>query len=305
MRTPSADRGVWTRAPASGAPSLVPGEEARLSPLDRGFQYGDGVFETLRAEGGKVFFLEAHLERMRSGLDTLGIDLPDAARIAREGLAAVLGRLGDKLAAGLKVIVTRGTGPAGPSTRGDFAPSVVVTGSVDPRERPVSMRAITSSVVRNERSPVAQVKSLNYLEMILARREAEARGAEEAIVLNTHGRVAEASAANVFAVRGKGLLTPPVEEGCLPGIVRAEVLRLAPSVGLDVAVEPLTLQALGGADEAFVTNSRIGVAPLVELDGSPVGGGAPGLLTERLRSTFRQSELASAHKPKATADERR
>jgi len=278
MRTPSADRWVWTRAPASGVPSLVPAEEARVSPLDRGLQYGDGVFETLRAEEGKVFFLEAHLERLRSGLDTLGIDLPDAARIAREGLAAVFGRLGHEGAAALKVTVTRGTGPAGPSTRGDFAPSIVVTGSVDPRERPVSMRAITSSVVRNERSPVAQVKSLNYLDMILARREAEARGAEEAIVLNTSGRVAEASAANVFVVRGKGLVTPPVEEGCLPGIVRAEVLRVAPSVGLDVAVEPLTTGILREAEEAFLTNSRIGVVPLVELDGSPVGGGAPGLL---------------------------
>jgi len=297
MRTPSADRWVWARAPASGAPSLVPGDEARVSPLDRGFQYGDGVFETLRAEGGKVFFLEAHFERLRSGLDTLGIDLPDAARLAREGLAAVLGRLGHEGAAALKVIVSRGTGPAGPSTRGEFAPSVVVTGSVDPRERPVSMRAITSSIICNERSPVARVKSLNYLEMVLARREAESRGAEEAIVLNTRGRVAEASAANVFAVRGKGLLTPPVEEGCLPGIVRAEVLRVAPSVGLDVAVEPLVLQALGGADEAFLTNSRIGVAAVVELDGKALGRGEPGTVSGRVREALRAAELASGTAP--------
>ncbi|MHC4199411.1 MAG: aminotransferase class IV [Planctomycetota bacterium] len=303
MSTPSAKRWVWTRAPASGDSSLVPADEARVSPLDRGFQYGDGVFETLRAEGGKVFFLEAHLERMRSGIDALGIDLPDAARVAREGLAAVLEKVGPEGAAALKVIVTRGTGPAGPSTRGDFAPSVVVTGSVDPRGRPASMRAITSSVVRNERSPVARVKSLNYLEMVLARREAEARGAEEAIVLNTHGRVAEASAANVFAVRGEGLLTPPVEEGCLPGIVRAEVLRLAPSVGLDVAVEPLTIGRLREADEAFLTNSRIGVVPLVEFDGKVVGRGEPGAVSGRVREALRAAELASAHKPEATADE--
>ncbi len=182
---------------------------------------------------------------------------------------------------------------------------MIVTGSVDPRERPVSMRAMTSSIVHNERSPVARVKSLNYLDMILARREAEARGAEEAIVLNTHGRVAEASAANVFAVQGKRLLTPPVEEGCLPGIVRAEVLRVAPSVGLEVAVEPLALQALGEADEAFVTNSRIGVVPLVELDGRVVGRGEPGPVSRSVREAFRAAELASAHKPKATADERR
>lgn len=297
MSTPSADRWVWTRAPASGAPSLVPGEEARVSPFDRGFQYGDGVFETLRAEDGKVFFLEAHLERLRSGLGTLGIDLRDAARIAREGLTAVLGRLGHEGAAGLKVTVTRGTGPAGPSTRGSFVPSIVVTGSVDARERPVSMRAIISSIACNERSPVAQVKSLNYLEMILARREAEARGTEEAIVLNTHGRVAEASAANVFAVRGKGLLTPPVEEGCLPGIVRAEVLRVAPSVGLDVAVEPLTVGTLREADGAFLTNSRIGVAALVELDGKAVGRGEPGTVSGRLREALRAAELASGVAP--------
>ncbi len=276
---------------------VSPAREVGLSPLDRGLQYGDGVFETLRAEGGEVFFLEAHLERLGSGLDTLGIDLPDAARIAREGLAAVLGKLGGEGAAALKVIVTRGTGPAGPSTRGEFTPSVVVIGSVDPRERPVSMRAITSSVVRNERSPVAHVKSLNYLDMILARREAEARGAEEAIVLNTRGRVAEASAANVFAVRGKGLLTPPVEEGCLPGIVRAEVLRVAPSVGFDVAVEPLTVGILREAEEAFLTNSRIGVAPLVELDGKAVGRGEPGAASQSVREAVRSAELTSASRP--------
>ena len=296
MRTPSGKRWVWTCAPASDAPSLVPGDEASVSPLDRGFQYGDGVFETLRAEEGKVFFIEAHLERMLSGLGALGIDLPDAAERAREGLAAVLGRLGPEGAATLKVIVTRGAGPAGPSTLGSQSPGVIVTGSPDPRERPASMRAVTSGVVRNERSVLSRVKSLNYLDMILARAEAERRGAEEAIVLNTRGRVAEASAANVFVARGGRLLTPPVEDGCLPGIVRAEIIRLARSLEVELAIASLSAEEVAFADEAFLTNSRIGVVPLVELDGSPLGGGAPGPLTERLRSAFRESELASGNK---------
>lgn len=275
---------------------ILPAAEARVPCLDRGFQYGDGVFETLRAEGGAAFFVAAHLARLRSGLEALGINCPGACEDAHEGVRAILGKLGPG-AATVKIVVTRGVGPAGPGVVGDFRPSVLVTGRADAADRPAGMRAVVSHVVRNERSPLSRVKSLNYLEMVLARAGARAAGADEGVLLNTAGRVAEASAANVFAVCGCRILTPAVDEGCLPGIVRAEALRLAPGLGIGAEEGRLTLEALRSADEAFLTNSRIGIVALVDLDGAPLAGGRPGKVTERLRAAFREAELASREDP--------
>ncbi len=272
---------------------VAPPREVSLSPLDRGFQYGDGVFETLRAERGKVFFLEAHLARMRRGLDVLGIDCPEALLRATEGIGALLELMGSGRTWALKVIVTRGLGPGGPTSRGEFTPTVMVFGGkVDPA-RPEGLRAVTTKIVRNERSPLAAIKSLNYAEMLLARAEAEQAGADEGICLNTQGRVSEASAANVFFVRGGLLVTPPESEGCLRGIVRGEVLGLVGELGIEAAVEPVTPDDLRGADEAFLTNSRIGVAPLVELDSIAIGEGVAGPVTASLREALRKAEYAS------------
>ncbi len=271
--------------------------EVGLSPLDRGFQYGDGVFETLRAERGKVFFLEAHLERMRRGLDVLGIDCPEAVLRATEGIGAMLELMGTGSTWALKVIVTRGLGRnssgRGPTSRGEFTPTVMVFGGDVAPARPEGLRAVTTKIVRNERSPLVTIKSLNYAEMLLARAEAERAGADEGLCLNTQGRIAEASAANVFLVRGGLLVTPPESEGCLPGIVRGEVLGLTGGLGIEVAVEPVTPDDLRGADEAFLTNSRIGVAPLVELDGAAIGEGVAGPVTTSLREALRRAEYAS------------
>ncbi len=278
---------VWTGG------DVVTASRAHLSPLDRGLQYGDGVFETLRAEDGRAFFLDAHLARLRSGLATLRIESPDACDLAREGVRAVLGELGTDTAT-IKITVTRGVGPAGPGVGGDYRASTIVTGRVDTAARPERMSAIVSGVVRNERSPLTRVKSLNYLEMVLARAEAADAGADEAIVLNTAGRVAEASAANVFAELDGRLVTPSVDDGCLPGVVRAEVLRLARADGIDCVEGRLGAGDLRRAEEAFLTNSRIGVTALTVLDGQPVGDGEAGRLTERLRAEFRESELLSA-----------
>lgn len=267
--------------------------EVGLNPLDRGFQYGDGVFETLRAERGKVFFLEAHLVRMRRGLDVLGIDCPEAVPRATEGIGALLELMGTDRTWALKVIVTRGLGPGGPTSKGEFTSTVMVFGGkVDPT-RPEGLRAVTTKIVRNERSPLTVIKSLNYAEMLLARAEAERAGLDEGLCLNTQGRVAEASAANVFLVSGGRLVTPPESEGCLPGIVRGEVLGLAGELGIEAAVEPVTPGDLRSADEAFLTNSRIGVAPLVELDGVAIGQGVAGPVTSSLREALRRAEYAS------------
>lgn len=272
---------------------VVAASEATVPLLDRGPQYGDGVFETLRAEDGAAFLLDEHLARLRSGLATIGIDGSGICDLAREGTRAVLGRLG-RGAAMVKVMVTRGLGRGGPLIAGDSRPLVVVTGRDDGAGRPERMTAVSSRVVRNEGSPLAGVKSLNYLEMVLARAEATDAGADEAIVLNTSGRVAEASSANVFALVDGRLVTPSVNEGCLPGIVRAHVLRIARGSGQGCVEGLLGPADLARAEEAFLTNSRIGLAALVEFDGRPVGDGAGGPLTARLRREFRAAEIRSA-----------
>jgi len=271
--------------------TLSPGPEARVAAADRGLHYGDGVFETLRAERGRAFLLDAHLERMRAGLGVLGIAVGGVVGRAREGTAAVAARLAEEDAATIKIMVTRGVGPGGPSCGSALVPTVIAIGRADAPERPDSMRAVTSSVVRNERSPLARVKSLNYLEMVLARREAEAAGVEEALMMNTQGRLAEAAAANVFAVVDGRLVTPPVSEGCLPGIVRTEVMRIAEASGIRVRQTPMPPEMLGEASEAFLTNSRIGIVPLVEIDGRLLGAGP---VAARLRGAFHEVELASA-----------
>jgi branched-chain amino acid aminotransferase len=280
--------------------TLCDATDATVAARDRGLAYGDGLFETMRAARGRVCFLDEHLARMTRGLATLRIDFPAAAARAREGIGAVVAAIADAPVASVKVIATRGiaraadglpgSAPAGPGLKARFAPTVIVSGASDTRPRPESMRAITASVRRNERSVLAGVKSLNYLEMILARAEAEDAGVDEAVVLNTHRRVAEASAANVFALAGGALVTPSDGEGCLSGVVREAVCALARGIGADVTRRTLEPGELAAADEAFLTNSRIGVAALVELDGAPVGTGAVGHVTARIRRQFEALE---------------
>lgn len=265
-----------------------------ISMLDRGFQYGDGLFETMRAIGGRMCLLKEHVARMLQGLTILRIASSDIEARVREGIGAVLGELRGTEVAYVKAIVTRGVGPAGPTMQGDFLPSVVVIAAPDTRPRGTAARAITSTVVRNEQSPLTLVKSLNFAEMLLARAEAEDAGVEEALMLNTQGHICEASVANVFAVRSGALVTPDDEEGCLPGIVRAVVCDEARQLGMEVWMGTLSREELAGAEEAFITNSGIGVAPLVELDGTPIAGGFPGERTLALAKRFAEREEESA-----------
>jgi len=271
--------------------------DARIPARDRGLQYGDGLFETMRALDGSVCFLEEHLARLTNGMVVLGIPAEGVELRVRAGMRQVLAELASTPVCYVKAIVTRGTGPGGPTMKGAFTPTVAVIAAADDRERGTPVRAVTSTVVRNERSALANVKSLNYTEMLLARGEAQDAGVDEAIVLNTHGRVAEASAANVFALQGSVLLSPANEEGCLPGIVRNEVVALAKREGIGVSLGQLTPAILAAADEAFLTNSGIGVAALVELDGSEIGNGARGNVTMRLAAAYEKVERESATSP--------
>jgi branched-subunit amino acid aminotransferase/4-amino-4-deoxychorismate lyase len=151
------------------------------------------------------------------------------------------------------------------------------------------MAAVTGASRRNEASPLSRVKSLNYLDNLLAREEARRKGADEAILLNTRGLVAEGSASNVFLVGSEGLLTPSIESGALPGITRAAVIELAREAGIDCAEGDVEAATLAGAAEAFLTNSVMGVMPLTRLDGHPIGGGGPGSTTRAIRHLYDQA----------------
>lgn len=237
--------------------ALVEESAARISPLDRGFTLGDGLFETLRVKDGAVLRVTAHLARLAAGAAVLGLPLPalDLAG-ALTGTAAANG-----IADGaLRLTLTRGPGPRGVLPPAEPHPTLVITAApAGPALSPTRL-VIAGGTRRNERSPLAQVKSLNYLDGILARQEAARRGADDAILLNTRERVAETSIANLFAVVDGVLVTPPLADGVLPGIMRAEVLAAG-------AIErSLTTEELMQAEEAFLT-SALGIRPVREVEG--------------------------------------
>ena len=261
---------------------LVAAERATLPALDRGLLYGCGLFETMRSYGGRVFRLAEHYRRLAAGAELLAIPVPLALSALEGAVDATLARNG--LAdAYLRLTLTAGPGGAG-------GPSVVLfareVSEYPPERRERGMAAVVSGVRRNETSPLARVKSLSYLDNLLAREEARRRGAGEALLLNTQGFVAEGAASNVFLVRNETLLTPSIEAGALPGITRQAVLELAAAEGIGVEETNVTLPDLFGAAEAFLTNSVMEVMPLVSVDGRPLGPGRPGPQTERLARRY-------------------
>lgn len=264
---------------------LVPLREARVSVEDRGFLYGDGAFETMRAYGGRVFRLERHLQRLRRTLGDMCIAWPSLD--LRGAIETVL-RSNDLLDAFVRLTVSRGQG-AGLDVPAGATPTVVVTASpADRYPEELYRRGIAAASVRVARSPwLASRKTLSFVECVLARLEARRRGAEEAVLVTPEGQLLEAAAANLFLVRDGALFTPP-PGSVLPGITREVVLELAPRLGMTVREEPLFLQDLARAQEALLTNSLWEVMPLVRVDGRQVGAGRPGPVAIALREAYRE-----------------
>ena len=265
---------------------LLPRAEARVSVDDLGFLYGAACFETMRARGGAVFRLYRHLDRLARGLALLGVEPPDRAALCR-ALAATLeaNALPD---ARLRLTVSAGQGSGRPDLAAAEAPTVLVV--AEPAAAPpAAARLAVASARLDERSPLRAAKTANYLPFLLARAEARAAGAGEALLLNSRGEVAEASTANLFAVVGGRLLTPPLEAGSLPGVTREAVLECARALGLAVEERALPLALLGQAAEVFLTNSVAGVWPVAEIAGAGApwrAAAAPGPLTARLAAAY-------------------
>ncbi len=253
---------------------LVPEAEARLSVFDRAFLYGDSLFETLRVCNGRVFRWNQHLDRLQRSATALGFPLPvapaDLRRAARQLLEA--NQTADAL---LRLTLTRGIGPRGYSPRGAHSPAVVMSLHEAPPLEPEPVptwQVVTSSlrVVPAER--LTQHKTGSKWLQILARQEAEAAGADEALLLNTQGEVAEGAAANLFWVRGPILYTSPAAVGMLPGVTRAVLLEICAQQGFQVKKRLIQLNQLLNSDTLIFTNSAHGVVEGRSLDGRPFPG---------------------------------
>ena len=280
---------------------LIPRSEAKLSPFDHGFLYGYGLFETMRAYNGHIFRLDRHLARLRRSAQSLGL----GDKLAASDLeAACLKTLkANKLKdARLRLTVSAGEGDMTPDPGTYSSPTVLVTAKnlvpLPPEKYESGFKAVLSSLHRNSQSPLARLKSTCYMDNILARMEAKAAGADEAILLNERGYLAEGSTSNIFLVekslslKGRGqvrvLITPSLESGVLPGITREAVLEIAQASNIKTVEREVALKELTEAAEAFVTNSVLELMPLTWFDSKPIGSGMAGQLTKDLLAAYRE-----------------
>jgi branched-chain amino acid aminotransferase len=246
-----------------------------IDARDRGFTLGDGVFETIAVRRGQAPRLVAHLARLRRGLEVIGLDLAQNDQTLVDWMNAVMSANSTTNAV-LRLTVSRGVGVRGIALPPSPLPTVIITASPLPPEPAPARVVVATTTRRNEASPLSRIKSLNYLDNILARKEAEEKGADDAVMLNTRGNVACATVANIFLLVDGGLLTPPVADGALPGTARADVIALARA-----EEKTVTREMLANASEVFLSNA-LGIRPVTHIDGAPVGDGEAGLITQLL-----------------------
>lgn len=259
--------------------AIVDGKDARISVMDHGLLYGDGVFEGIRAWGGKVFRLDDHLSRLSYGSRALHMELP----YSKAELADIVQRTVDAFGedeAYIRLLVTRGVGPLGIDTHSCEAPNVVcmVDGlKIFPKEKQLSGVSLHTSGSRRANFDAidSRIKSLNYLTNVMARVQARRSGADEALLLNQAGHVAEASVANVFVVQDGVLITPPTTDGSLDGITRRTVLELAESMGIPTQVRSITRTDFFIGQDAFLSGTGAGIVRVSSLDGQAIGGREP------------------------------
>ena len=261
---------------------LLPPDEPAISPLDGGFMYGEGLFETMRAYNGRVFRLRQHLERLIVSADDLSFTPPNAEKLT----LAVEKALGE---GGLDDAIVRLT--VTPGVAGSPTPTVVV------RVRPLALPppqlydsgclAVSVAAAHTADNPLRRIKSLNYLDKLLAQRAAARRDAHEAILVDPDGCVIEGAMRNIFAVFSGELVTPPLSRALLPGITRATILKIAEEEGIPAHERDIPLTELYAADEAFLTSSIAEIIPIASVDGNSLKTEAPGPLTTSITKLYR------------------
>ncbi|HIE11560.1 MAG TPA: branched-chain-amino-acid transaminase [Kiritimatiellae bacterium] len=271
---------------------LLDKTEARISVLDHGLLYGDGVFEGIRAYNGRIFMLERHIDRLYASARAIALEIP----ISKERMAADIIRTcrANRIRNGyIRPIVTRGVGTLGLNPFVCRNPQVIIIASriqlYPPDLYEEGLELVTVGTLRNLPEAInPRIKSLNYLNNILAKIEALNAGVMECIMLNAQGFVAEASGDNVFVVKGNRIVTPPSWCGALEGVTRGVVMELAAEMGYDVREEVLSRYDLYTAEEVFLTGTAAEIIGVVKIDRRAVGAGSPGPVTRSLMAAFRQ-----------------
>jgi branched-chain amino acid aminotransferase len=268
--------------------AIAPGTTAPLDHTDRGLTLGDGLFDTALALGGRVAFEDAHVARLVASAGTLGIPV-DPERI-RQAMRALAGQ-GDRLA--IRTTLTRGSGPRGLKPPDAPHPTLFATAAASAKAAAFApLRLWPTPIARNDTAPAARLKTLGYLDAVLAAREAAAAGFDEALFRNTRGRVACAGTGNLFALFGETLVTPPLTDGVLPGIVRAEILGRAAACGLRAEERSLSLADVVGAEAVVLTNSLRLLAPVTAIgDAAFDSAGHPAV--DRLKAALRAAVARS------------
>ncbi len=271
---------------------LVPERDAKVSVFDHGLLYGDGVFEGIRSYNGRVFKLEEHVKRLFDSAKAIDLEIP----MSRKGMIRAVVRTckANKTMDGyIRLVVTRGVGTLGLNPYLCKKPQVIIIAAniqlYPPKLYRDGLRIVTVGTVRNHPEAVnPRIKSLNYLNNILAKIEAMNSGCMEAVMLNAQGYVAEATGDNIFVLKGKKLITPPPHAGALPGITRDTVMRIAAESGYDVGEEMMNRYDLYTADEVFLTGTAAEVIGVVNIDKREIGDGKPGPVTKMLEKNFRK-----------------
>jgi branched-chain amino acid aminotransferase len=272
--------------------SFYPESEAKISVFDHGLLYGDGVFEGIRFYGGKVFRLEEHMERLYKSAAAIALTVPLDMPALTEALLETIRR--NRLTDGyIRLVVTRGKGDLGLSPWNCPKPTIIIVAAkitLYPEESyEKGLKVVTCATRRIAHGALSpMVKSLNYLNNIMAKIEASHAGAGEGLMLNEQGLVAECTGDNIFLVSGGRITTPPISSGALAGVTRAVAIKLAGELGIEVSEPQTTRYDIYTADECFLTGTAAEIIPAVELDSRPIGNGKPGPVTRLLIERFRE-----------------
>jgi branched-chain amino acid aminotransferase len=264
--------------------------DAKISVYDHGLLYGDGVFEGIRIYEGKVFRLRQHVDRLYDSARAIALEIPLSKEQMTEAVNGTV-KVNNRSNGYIRLVVTRGAGSLGLDPRKTTDPQVIVITddiSLYPREfYDNGLEIITAATVRTAPNALnPRVKSLNYLNNIMAKVEGIQAGCVEALMLNHKGEVAECTGDNIFLVKHGALRTPPPDAGILDGITRDAVMELARADGIAVEEVALTRHDVFTADECFLTGTAAEVVPVVKCDGRPIGAGKPGPITRQLRERF-------------------
>jgi len=278
---------------------LVEPADAKVSVFDRGFLYGDSVYEVVRTYDGRPFALGQHLQRLAWSAERIGMGLPVPVATIRAEVEACLAAAANPDSY-IRIVVTRGAGEIGLDPALAVDPVRLVIVRTLPQQDPhlyedgAKVALVVPMREPTDTTPDGSPKTGNYLPNVLAVGEAKRRGAYEALLVDRDGRVLEGASSNVFVVRGGALTTPPLSEGILEGITRKHVLGIAAELGVPTTEAPLHAADLRAADEVFITSTVREIVPVTDLDGARIGDGRPGPLTRRITETFRARARAHA-----------